>query len=81
DAVALSKEHAGRAGGMTPPPGKFAVTVRIERPDGQFVTSSRLIPDDLITSGGDKSAMQDWTLREVGSAFVSAYHRAAELAE
>ena len=38
---------------MTPEPGKFAVTIRIERGDGQFVTSSRLVPADLLTSGGD----------------------------
>ena len=64
-----------------PPPGKFLATIRIERPDGQFVTSSRLIPDDLIAPGADHGAMQDWALREIGAGFVSAYHRAAALPE
>jgi len=62
-----------------PPAGKFRVTIRIERPDGQFVTSSRLLRDDLLTAGGDTGAEQDWAVREVGAAFVGAYQRAAEL--
>ena len=68
---------------ITSPPaeGKFLVTIRVERSDGQFVTSSRLLPDDLLTSGGDDGLSQDWAVREVGAAFVSAYRRAAELPE
>lgn len=64
-----------------PPEGKFRVTIRVERPDGQFVTSSRLVPADLLTSGGDNGIDQDWAVREVGAAFVGAYKRAAELPE
>ena len=65
--------------GTVPEPGKFRVTIRIERSDGQFVTSSRLIPNDLLSAGDDRGIMQDWAVREVGGAFVSAYRRAAAL--
>jgi transcriptional regulator with XRE-family HTH domain len=65
--------------GTVPPAGKFRVTIRVERPDGQFVTSSRLLRDDLLTAGGDEGMEQDWAVREVGAAFVGAYRRAAEL--
>jgi hypothetical protein len=80
DAVALSKEHADRAGGMTPPPGKFAVTIRVERPDGQFVTSSRLIPGDLLIRP-EPDLAQEIVTDHIADAFVAAYRRAAELAE
>ena len=63
-----------------PPEGKFLVTIRVERSDGQFVTSLRLLPDDLLKSGGDDGLSQDWAVREVGAAFVGAYKRAAEMA-
>ena len=72
-------QPCGRCAAARPPAGKFRVTIRVERPDGQFVTSSRLIPDDLIAPGPDTSVMQDWAVGEVGSAFVSAYHHAAGL--
>jgi hypothetical protein len=65
-----------------PPEGRYRVTIRVERPDGQFVTSSRLLPDNLLGSGGaDDGIAQDWAVREIGAAFVGAYRRAAELPE
>ena len=68
---------------MTPTPGKFRVTIRIDRPDGQFVTSFREVPADLLSPGGgaDEGAAQDWAVRDIGAAFVDAYRRAAELPE
>ena len=68
---------------ITSPPaeGKFLVTIRIERPDGQFVTSSRLLRDDLLSVPLSMAAEQDWAVREIGAAFVGAYRRAAELPE
>lgn len=63
---------------MTPQPGQLLVTIRIERPDGQFVTSSRFVPDDLAA---DDSAAGLWYLAtaEIGAKFVSAYQQAAKL--
>ena len=62
-----------------PPDGKFLVTIRIERSDGQFVSSSRLIPGDLLK--GDSNDTRLWYLAtaEMGAKFVSAYERAADL--
>ena len=61
------------------PEGKFLVTIRIERGDGQFVNVSRYVPDDLLTTGGDEGIAQDWAVGKVGDAFASAYRRVAEL--
>ena len=66
--------------GTVPPPGKFRVTIRIERPDGQFVTSSRLIPGDLLVRPEPDLAQQVVT-DNIADAFVAAYRRAAELSE
>ena len=77
--------HRGeRAQAVTDPypkPGRFTVTVRIERPDGQFITATRTVPDNLLApgAGADEGIAQDWAVREIGSAFVAAYRRAAEL--
>ena len=65
---------------MTPEPGKFAVTIRIERSDGQFVTSSRLVPADLMTRPEPDLAQQMVT-GNIADQFVAAYRRAAELPE
>jgi hypothetical protein len=63
---------------VTVEPGKFRVTIRIERPDGQFVTSSRLVPDDLMARPGPDLAQQMVT-DDITAGFVQAYRRAAEL--
>lgn len=61
---------------MTLEPGKFRVTIRIERPDGQFVTSSRLVPDDLMAR---PDLAQQMMTDDITAGFVQAYRRAAEL--
>lgn len=83
---ALGSENFDRLGARilppgAPPPGKFRVTIRIERPDAQFVTSSRLIPGDLLTDPGPDSSQITPVMEDILGAFVSAYHRAAELAD
>ena len=61
------------------PEGKFLVTIRVERGDGQFVNVSQYVPDDLLAAGDEEFGMRDWAVREVEVAFVSAYRRVAEL--
>lgn len=64
--------------GTVPPPGKFRVTIRVERPDGQFVTVSRLIPGDLLLRP-EPDSVQEIVTENISDAFVGAYRRAAEL--
>ena len=80
--AAAVKQMTGRLGDMTPGPGQFAVTIRIDRPDGQFVTSTRLVPSDLLGDGeGIDTRLWYTATAEIGAKFVSAYQRAAELPE
>lgn len=62
-----------------PPEGRFRVTIRIDRPDGQFVTSVREIPADLFSDPGD--ARPAVYVLEIQRGFLDACRRAAELAE
>lgn len=73
-------EMTARLGEMTPGPGQFAVTIRIDRPDGQFVTSTTLVPSDLLDRA-DPDLAQQMAASKVTAGFVSAYRRAAELPE
>lgn len=76
------QKMTARLGDMTPGPGQFAVTIRIDRPDGQFVTSTRLVPDDLLGDGeGIDGRLWYTATAEIGAKFVSAYQRSAELPE
>jgi hypothetical protein len=61
---------------MNPEPGKYLITIRVERPDGQFVTSSRLVPAGLLL---EPRLVQGEAIREVGNEFIRAYRRAADL--
>lgn len=78
--AAAAAEVAARLGGMTPGPGQFAVTIRIDRPDGQFVTSTTLVPADLM-SRPEPDLAQQMATDKIAAGFVSAYQRAAELPE
>jgi hypothetical protein len=61
-----------------PPEGKFRVTIRIERPDGQFVTSETTVPSDLM-SRPDPDRAQEQATAKIAGGFVATYRRAAEL--
>lgn len=63
-----------------PPEGKFRVTIRVERPDGQFVTSSREIPADLMTRPVSEE-LAYLAAGDIAGQFLSACRRAAELPE
>lgn len=73
-----ARQMTGRLGDMTPGPGQFAVTIRIDRPDGQFTTATRLVPDDLTP---DDPPLWYLAAGDIAGKFVSAYRRAAELPE
>src|SRR5581483_12002015 len=78
-AGAIEKMTA-RLGDMTPGPGQFAVTIRIDRPDGQFVTSVTTVPADLMTRP-DPDLAQEMAAGKITGGFIAAYRRAAELPE
>ena len=61
------------------PEGRFRVTIRVERPDGQFVTSSRDIPADLLDGPFIDDPRPSVYGLEISRAFLAAVRRAAEL--
>lgn len=63
-----------------PPEGRYRVTIRVERPDGQFVTSSREIPADLMAAPLSEE-LAYLAAGDIAGQFLSAYRRAAELPE
>jgi hypothetical protein len=63
------------------PPDKFMVTIKIERPDGQFVNSVCLVPGNLIDRTGDHDQDQGMTTRKITTEFTAAYIRCAGLPE
>lgn len=77
---AAVQEMTARLGDMTPGPGQYAVTIRIDRPDGQFVTSTTLVPGDLM-SRPEPDLAQQMATDKIAAGFVQAYRRVAELPE
>ena len=74
-------QPCGRCAAARPPAGKFRVTIRVERPDGQFVTSSREIPAGLMAEGVAGEELAYLAAGDIAGQFLGAYRRAAELAE
>lgn len=71
----MSEDHA--AG-----PGKVRLTVRLERADGQFVTSTTTVPDDLLDDTGmNRHVRHDLARDEAADGFSEAYRRLMELPE
>ncbi len=62
------------------PKSQFMVTIKVERSDGQFASSTRMVPSNLM-DGGDHDLDQDTATRWVGGGFAEAYVRCAGLAE
>lgn len=73
-------QPCGRCEASRPEAGQFAVTIRIDRPDGQFATSTCLVPGDMMTSI-DRGVVRHMVTDKVMAGFVSTYQRAAELPE
>lgn len=78
--AAAVEQMTARLGEMTPGPGQYAVTIRIDRPDGQCVTSVTLVPADLLERANPDLAQEIVTAKIAGG-FTDAYRRAAELSE
>lgn len=73
-------QPCGRCEASRPEAGTFRVAIRIERPDGQFVTSETTVPADLMTAI-DRGVTRHAETTKVMAGFVDAYRRAAELPE
>jgi hypothetical protein len=62
---------------MKAEPGKFLVCIRIDRANGQFVTSYTQVPADLLSRPDEQQVVTD----KIANGFAAAYIRVAQLPE